>query len=96
MSLDEAAWGEEDDDLGIEADEILGGDKAAAEESKEGAIDEPESDIFMPPSDGADPLQAILRKNPTNAAINAAAGNFPKGLELLKNQLGITNFEPLK
>ena len=59
-------------------------------------VEEVESDIFVPPSPGPDPYQAILKKNPTNVALNVACGDFEKGLELLKNQLSIQNFEPLK
>ena len=52
-------------------------------------VEEVESDIFVPPSPGPDPYQAILKKNPTNVALNVACGDFEKGLELLKNQLSI-------
>ena len=55
-----------------------------------------ESDIFVPPSPGPDPYSAILKKNPTNVALNAANGFFEKGLELLKNQIAVVNFGPLK
>jgi hypothetical protein len=48
-------------------------------------VEEVESDIFVPPSPGPDPYQAILKKNPTNVALNVACGDFEKGLELLKN-----------
>ena len=43
-----------------------------------------------------DPLKEALRANPTNAALNAATGDFRKALELLKNQIGLSNFAPLK
>jgi len=55
-----------------------------------------ESDIFVPPSPGADPYQAALRLNPTNAALNIAAGDFTRAMELLKTQLAVSNFAPLK
>jgi len=50
----------------------------------------------MPPSDGVEPLKEILRKNPTNAVLNVTTGDFRKAMELMRNQLGITNFAPLK
>jgi len=54
------------------------------------------SDIFVPPAEGVDPLKELLRANPSNAALNVVGGDFRKGLELLKNQLGVTNMAPLK
>ena len=45
-------------------------DAAAGEDGA--AIDAQESEIFVPPSPGQDPYQAILRQNPTNAALNVA------------------------
>lgn len=61
-----------------------------------GKDEQEDSDIFVPPSPGADPLQAMLRQNPQNVALNAAAGEFRKGAELLKSQLGVTNFPLIK
>lgn len=55
-----------------------------------------DSDIFVPPSAGADPLQNVLRQNPQNAALQAAAGDFRKAAELLKSQLAVSNFAHLK
>ena len=34
--------------------------------------------------------------NPTNAALNAAAGDFQKAMELLRSQISVGNFAPLK
>ena len=53
-------------------------------------------DIFVPPSQGSDPIQAALRRNPFIAGLHVIQGDFVKALELLKKQLGVTNFEPLK
>lgn len=44
-----------------------------------------DSDIFVPPQPGADPLAAIVRANPNNAAVQAATGDFKKAAELLKS-----------
>lgn len=52
--------------------------------------------IFVPPSQGVDPIKEALRANPTNVALNIVIGDFRKGMELLKNQLGVENFVPLK
>ena len=94
VEVDDAAWGD-DDDLDIE--EPTAGTNLGGTPTMEGeTVEEVESDIFVPPSPGPDPYQAILKKNPTNVALNVACGDFEKGLELLKNQLSIQNFEPLK
>ena len=94
VNIEEAAWGDDEDDLDIED----AGESPAGGATGDGEIeiDTVESDIFVPPSPGPDPFQAILKKNPTNVALNAACGEFEKGLELLKNQLSIVNFAPLK
>jgi Coatomer (COPI) alpha subunit C-terminus len=55
-----------------------------------------DSDIYIPPSQGPDPLLQGLRKNPLVASLHVALGDFPKALELLRKQLAITSFEPLK
>jgi len=51
-------------------------------------IDESEvaenSDIFIPPSAGADPLQQALKQNSQNVGVHVAFGDFQKALELLK------------
>lgn len=60
------------------------------EESTEG------SDIFVPPSQGADPLHAALRRNPLVSGLQISVGDFQKAMELLKKQLAIVNFQPLK
>lgn len=50
----------------------------------------------MPPSRGSDPILSSLRKNPLVASLHVAAGDFVKAMELLKKQLAIADFEPLK
>lgn len=52
MKLGDAAWGDDDDNLDID-DEILGGADADIDNN---GNDGAESDIFVPPSAGADPL----------------------------------------
>ena len=75
----DANWGDDDEPLDID-DEILGA------EGDDGVQDEAgDSDIFVAPSVGQDPLQAGIRKNPTNAALHVSVGNFEKALDLLKN-----------
>jgi Coatomer (COPI) alpha subunit C-terminus len=37
-----------------------------------------------------------VRKHPLIAAFHVATGDFQKALELLKKQLAISNFDPLK
>jgi len=64
----------DDDDLGIDA---------SAENGGTDNVEAVNSDIFVPPSEGIDPLKDILRQNPTNVAIHVACGDFRKGLELL-------------
>lgn len=55
-----------------------------------------DSGIFVPPSEGANPILEVLRKHPQNAGLHAAAGEFRKAAELLKSQLGVANFQHLK
>lgn len=97
VNIEEAAWGDDEDDLDIEDDTAgqtaVGGTPNDADEA---VGDDQDSGIFVPPSPGPDPYQAILKKNPTNVALNAACGDFEKGLELLKSQLSVANFGPLK
>ena len=50
----------------------------------------------MPPNQGPDPLQVAVKKYPLIAPLQVAVGDFGKGLELLKKQLAIGNFDPLK
>ena len=83
VNIDQAAWGDDEDDLDIGDD--VGSPAVGGTEAGETVEDTVESDIFVPPSPGPDPYQAILKKNPTNAALNVACGDFEKGLELLKN-----------
>jgi hypothetical protein len=37
-----------------------------------------------------------LKKNPNNAGLHVAAGEFSKALELLRKQLGITDYSAFK
>lgn len=101
VNIDEAKWGEDDDSLGSLDDDINaeGSAAAAAVDGNDGTTvgqDAVESDIFVPPAPGADPYQTILRQNPTNVALNAASGEFQKAIELLQNQISVSNFAPLK
>ncbi len=50
----------------------------------------------MPPSTGADPLTLAVKKHPLLAPLHVAIGDFPRALELLRKQLALANFEPLK
>jgi hypothetical protein len=50
----------------------------------------------VPPSQGSDPITGSLRKNPLVASLHVAVGDFPKAMELLKKQLAIENFEPMR
>lgn len=77
VNLEDAAWG--DDDLDIEDDIV-----ADADEPDAAGFAHESSDIFVPPSPGPDPILAMVRACPMNVAVNVAAGNFPKALELLK------------
>ena len=54
------------------------------------------SDIFVPPSQGADPVALAVKKNPLLAGLHVATGDFPKALDLLRKQLALANPEPLK
>lgn len=57
VTIDEAAWGEDDDlDIDDEINANAGGDDIL--DNGSGAAD---NDIFVPPSPGADPVQALLR-----------------------------------
>jgi len=64
----------------------VGAENAGGEAGGAGGADAggANSDIFVPPSLGADPLQQALKKNPQNVGIHVAAGEFTKALELLK------------
>ena len=42
------------------------------------------------------PFAAIVKRNPFNAGINVAAGQFDKALELLSKSIALANYEPLK
>jgi hypothetical protein len=41
-------------------------------------------------------VTGALRKNPLVASLHVAVGDFPKAMELLKKQLAIENFEPMR
>lgn len=78
-------------------DDLLGGDAGDAGDQIDGAGDgETFSDIFVPPSPGADPLTQALKKNPQSVGLHVATGEFSKALDLLKKQLGVNDFAPLK
>lgn len=64
VNIEEAKWGEDDDSLGsldeeLEAQGATAGSAAVGEDGA--AAEEVESDIFVPPSPGADPYSTILR-----------------------------------
>lgn len=88
--LEGAAWGDED-----EIDIDMGDDPAIAPDQTEAAV-ELDSDIFVPPSHGADPISQALKQNPQNVGIHVAAGEFSKALELLRKHLAINDFTALK
>jgi hypothetical protein len=46
--------------------------------------------------EGADPYATLLQQNPSNAALNIASGEFSKAMQLLKSQISVGNFAPLK
>lgn len=45
---------------------------------------------------GADPYASLLQQNPSNAALNIAMGDFSKAMSLLKCQISVGDFAPLK
>jgi len=92
VSLEAAAW--DDNEIEIDEDDMVS-PQNDAEETKDGSV-ETTSEIFVPPSAGSHPFAATVKKNPLNAAINIAAGNFDKGLELLTKSIAVVNFDPLK
>ena len=92
----EDAWGDEEDPIDIDMADELMGDATAGEVTGDPILDEIESDIFVPPAAGADPLKQVLKKNPQSVGFHIAAGEFTKALELLKKQLGINTYDSLK
>ena len=61
VNIDDAAWGDDEDDLDIEDDTAGQGTIAdTANDGGETLADSTESDIFVPPSPGPDPYRAIL------------------------------------
>lgn len=62
--MDGEAWGEEDDGIDIDMGEDIMAETAASgtgDDLIDG--DNIESDIFVPPSAGADPLKQALKRN---------------------------------
>jgi coatomer subunit alpha len=98
-AVSNAKWGD-DDDIDIDADfnDATGGATGEDFEDVKGVESNAneESDIFVPPSQGPDPLQVAVKKYPLVAPIHIAVGDFGKALELLKKQLALSNPEPLK
>lgn len=80
-------------------DDLLAGEGAAAtggDPLLDGDATNMDSDIFVPPSAGADPLKQALKKNPQSVGLHIASGEFSKAIELLRKQLGIQNVAVLK
>ena len=73
----------------------MGDDPAVAADTPEQAA-ELDSDIFVPPNHGADPISQALKQNPQNVGLHVAAGEFTKALELLRKHLAINDFSALK
>jgi len=96
-NLDGAQWGDDEEPIDIDMGEELGG-LGDAQDGPDGKAAEgtQNSDIFVPPAHGAEPIQQALKKNPQNAGMHVAAGEFSKALELLRKQLGITNYAPFR
>lgn len=59
-------------------------------------VEHQDDEIFVPPSQGADPLLQTAKKHQLVAGLHVATGDFEKALGLLKKQLAVANFEPLK
>jgi len=55
----------------------------APEEGKSGDVQNADG-IFVPPAQGPNPILQALKKNPQNAGLHVAAGEFSKALELLR------------
>jgi len=55
-----------------------------------------DNDIFVPPSQGPDQLALSVKKHPLVPGLHVAVGDFNKAIDLLKKQLAIGNFEPLR
>jgi hypothetical protein len=79
--------------LDIDADEDLNQELEQQNEVKE---EQQDSDIYIPPSQGSDPLLQGIRKNPLVASLHVAIGDFPKALDLLRKQVAVQQFEPLR
>lgn len=94
-NLDGAQWGDDEEPIDIDMGEDLA---PTAEDGAEGKAAEgtQEGDVFVPPAHGANPISQALKKNPQNAGLHVAAGEFPKALGLLRQQLGITDYAPFK
>ena len=94
-NLDGAQWGDDEEPIDIDMGEDLA---PTAEDGAEGKAAEgtQEGDVFVPPAHGANPISQALKKNPQNAGLHVAAGEFSKALGLLRQQLGITDYAPFK
>ena len=67
-AVQNAKWGDEDD-IDIDADDLLDANDVAPEEVKESVNEESSSDIFVPPSQGADQLAIAAKKHPLVAGL---------------------------
>lgn len=81
---DADAWG--DDDIEIEAEMMQNNEDENGARGEDGGVaaQDQNSDIFVPPSSGSDPLQNSIRRNPNVAALHIALGDFGKAMELLR------------
>jgi len=50
----------------------------------------------VPPSSGSSLVHQAAKRYPLLAGIQATIGNFKSAMELLKKQLAIHNFQPMK
>lgn len=99
--MDGEAWGDEEEGIDIDmGDDHIGGDAdkpiATGDPLLDGDATTLDSDIFVPPSSGADPMKQALKKNPQNVGLHIVSGEFSKALELLRKQLAIHDFSILK
>lgn len=78
VNMENAKWGDDEDEIDID-DEILEAEAPETDQinthgTQEGGDES--SDIFVPPSHGADPLSVAVRKHPLIAALHVATGDF--------------------
>jgi hypothetical protein len=89
-NIDGEAWGDEEGGIDIDmGDDIMAadgvkGDGATGDPLLDGDASNMESDIFVPPSAGADPMKQALKKHPNNVGLHVVSGEFSKALELLR------------